>query len=210
MKLDILKYTGLGIIGIFLIYANINMIGNLFFSDSDKAAEIKKFVIPSNEAIADTLRSLWSTGETNNGEDGFMSFRAQSRNLAFNTDSLVVLDDPIESNKRHIIYCDSLIAYAYVIHEQIACPTCSDINYLLITDNEYTIKHIFFLRDIVEGYKIIPIEKFEEFSNKFLNLNLLNDDFMMIKVISNPEKHSLYFKESIKNLQKQVRLFYEE
>jgi len=61
----------------------------------------------------------------------------------------------------------------------------------------------------VEGYKIIPVEKFEEFSNQFLNKNLLNDDFMPVKVFSNPENHSIYFKESIKKLQKQVRLFYE-
>jgi len=218
MKLNILKYTGLGIIGIFLLYANINMVGKLFFAGSDKAEEIKKFVIPSNEAIADTLRSLWSIGETNKGENGFKSLRGAERrsNLSFQADSqklkadsLVVLDDPIESNKRHIISGDSIIAYAYVIHEQIACPTCSDINYILITDNGYTIKHIIFLRDIVEGYKIIPVEKFEEFSNQFLEMNLLNDDFTPVKVISNPEKHSLYFKESIKKIQKQVRMFYE-
>jgi len=61
----------------------------------------------------------------------------------------------------------------------------------------------------VEGYKIIPVEKFEEFSNQFLEMNLLNDDFTPVKVISNPEKHSLYFKESIKKIQKQVRMFYE-
>ncbi|KPK96250.1 hypothetical protein AMJ80_01125 [bacterium SM23_31] len=218
MKLDILKYTGLGIIGIFLIYANINMIGRLFFSGSSNAEEIKKFVITSNEAIADTLRSLWSIGEINNAEDGFTSLRGAQRrsNLSFQAesrtltaDSLIIIDAPIESNKRHIIYCDSLIGYAYIIHEPIACPTCSDINYFLITDNGYTIKHIIFLRDIVEGYKIIPVEKFEEFSNQFLNKNLLNDDFMPVKVFSNPENHSIYFKESIKKLQKQVRLFYE-
>ena len=218
MKLEILKYTGLGIIGIFILYANINMIGKLFFSDSSNAAEIKKFVIPTNEQIADTLRTLWSIGETNNGEEGFMSLRGTQRrsNLSFqaeirklNADSLVVLYAPVESNKRHIISGDSLIAYAYIIHEPIACTTCSDINYLLITDNGYTIKHIIFLRDIVEGYKIVPVEKFEEFSNKFLNKNLLNDDLMSVKVVSNPQKHSIYFKESIKKLQKQMRMFYE-
>ena len=218
MKFNILKYTGLGIIGIFLVYANINMIGKLFFSDSSNAAEIKKFVIPTNEQIADTLHSLWSIGETNNGEEGIMSLRGAQRrsNLVFQAesrtltaDSLIIIDAPIESNKRHIIYCDSLIGYAYIIHEPIACPTCSDINYFLITDNGYTIKHIIFLRDIVEGYKIIPVEKFEEFSNQFLEMNLLNDDFIPVKVVSDPAKHSLYFKESITKLKKQVRLFYE-
>ena len=68
MKIDILKYTGLGIIGIFLIYANINMIGNLFFSDSDKAAEIKNYVIPTNEQIADTLIHIYSNLDNDNGD----------------------------------------------------------------------------------------------------------------------------------------------
>ena len=66
MKFDILKYTGLGIIVIFLIYANINMIGKVFFSGSSKAAEIKKFVIPTNEQIADTLIALFPKEFTDN------------------------------------------------------------------------------------------------------------------------------------------------
>jgi len=227
MKLDILKYTGLGIIGIILIYANINMVGKLFFSDgsNNPNMNLKTFVIPTNEQIADFICNIYSDSATNNGELNTenrklstMSLRGAERrsNLAFKAesrtliaDSLIVLSDPIESNKRHIIKNDSTVGYAYVIHEQIACPTCSDINYLLITDNGYTIKHIIFLRDIVEGYKIIPVKKFEEFSNKFFEMNLLNDDFMPVKVVSDPAKHSLYFKESIKRLQKQVRLFYE-
>jgi len=204
MKLDIFKYTGLGIIGIILIYANINLAWNMFFRSNDAIRmNLKTIVIPTNEQIADTLRHIYSNLDNDNGDK-----KAKSQELTAN--SLQIIDDPIESNKRHIINGDSLIAYAYVIHEPIACPTCSDINYLLITDNDYTIKHIIFLRDIIEGYKIVSIEKFEEFSNKFLNKNLLHDDFMPIKVISNPGKHSLYFKESIKNLQKQVRLFYEK
>jgi len=213
MKLDILKYTGLGVIGIFLIYANINMIGNILFSDSNNLnMNLKTFVEPSNVEIAGLVSEIYLNSFSENGEM-LSSLRINPVNqvnpVKNENDSLVIIDAPIESNKRHIISGDSIIAYAYIIHEPIACPTCSDINYLLITDNGYTIKHIIFLRDIVEGYKIIPVEKFEEFSNKFLNLNLLNDDFMQIKVISNPEKHSLYFKESLKKLQKQVRLFYE-
>ena len=214
MKLDTLKYTGLSIIGIILIYANINMVGKLFFSGSSNNIKmnLKTFVEPTNDEIAGLVKELYQNGISENSEM-LSSLKTNPVNpvnpVKNKKDSLIVLDDPIESNKRHVISGDSLIAYAYVIHEQIACPTCSDINYLLITDINYIIKHIIFLRDIVEGYKIIPVEKFEEFSNQFLEMNLLNDDFMLVKVVSDPAKHSLYFKESIKKLQKQVRLFYE-
>jgi len=195
----------------------------MFYRSNDSIRmNLKTVVIPTNEQIADTLRSLWSIGERYNGEEGVMSLRVsrdfgRRSNLAFQAeirtltaDSLLVLDDPIESNKRHIISGDSLIGYAYIIHEPIACSSCSDINYILITDNEYTIKNIIFLRDIVEGYKIIHVEKFEEFSNQFLNKNLLHDDFTLIKVISNPEKHSIYFKESIKTLYKKIKVLSEK
>ena len=226
MKLDILKYTGLGIIGILLIYANINMAWKMFFRSNDSIRmNLKTVVIPTNTEIADLIYNIYSESATNNGELNTenrklstMSLRGTQRrsNLAFQAesrkltaDSLLILDAPIESNKRNIISGDSLIAYAYIIHEQIACSTCSDINYLLITDKNYTIKHIIFLRDIVEGYKIIPVEKFEEFSNQFLEMNLLNDDFNLVKTLSSPKKHSKYFKENIIKLQKQVSLFYE-
>ena len=193
----------------------------MFFSSNDSTSmNLKTFVIPTNEKIADTLRSLWSIGETNNGEEGVMSLRSRSlgrSNLSFHTesrklkaDSLLVLDDPIESNKRHIISGDSIIGYAYVIHEQIACPSCSDINYLLITDTNYTIKHIISLHDIVEDYKIISINKLRKYSNQFIGLRLLGSDFTSIKEISEAKKYSHYFINSILSIQKKFKLLYEK
>lgn len=180
------------------------MVGNLFFSGScnDLKMNLKTVVKPTNEQIADILIALFPKEFTDNGNS-----EAKSQKLI--ADSLVVLDDSIESIKRHIQANEgTIVGYAYIIIEKIACPSCSDVNYLLITDNNYTIKHIIFLRDIVEGYKIITVEKFEELSNQFLGMSLLNSDFSSIEVVSNPEKHSIYFKESINRIQKQVRLFY--
>jgi len=78
------------------------------------------------------------------------------------------------------------------------------VNYLLITDKEYTIRDIRFLKEIIEDYKIISIDTFQLFSNRLLNKNLINYDFTNIEIIEKSKKHSKYFIDYILRLKKQI------
>jgi hypothetical protein len=74
----------------------------------------------------------------------------------------------------------------------------------------YTIKNIIFLYEIVEDYKIVPLNKFKEFSNQLIGTCILKDEFLQIKALEKPKKYSKYFSESINKLQDSIRLFYEK
>lgn len=200
-QLSILKFAGLCIIAMVLIYANINMVRTLFFSDSGKnrMLYIKNAVIPSNEEIANMLKDLYANGDEENGE-----LKSKSQKLIAN--SLLSLDDSIDSNKRNIQLNGETIGYVYIIHERIPCPYCSDVNYLLIADTEYRINNFIFIADIVNGKQTIPIEEFEKYTFRFLHKNLLTADFEIIEQSPEYKRHSKYFKNSIIRLQTQVRL----
>ena len=62
---------------------------------------------------------------------------------------------------------------------------------------------------MIEANQVVPVEKFEQFSDQFIGLSLLTDDYLTIKFFPDQEKHSIYFKESVTKLQKQVRIFHE-
>jgi len=187
MKRDIFKYIGLGLIVVVLVFANTTMVYKTFFAKNRPDPNIKKVIITTNEQIKYYAESIF-----------------------IHTDSLKIIDDEIENNKQIITEKDDTLGFSYIINEPINCPSCSEINYLLFTDREYTIRNIIFLRDIIENYKIVPIDTFKVFSNQFLNKNFIKDDFNSIKTLDRPKKHSKYFKESIRKLQGKVKLFYEK
>jgi len=186
MNRDTFKYVGLGIIGIVLITANVRMVYSVFFSKSRLYPDIKKVVILTDDQIKHYAESLF-----------------------VHKDSLQIKEDEIENNKRIIFDKNDTIGFVYIIDEKIPCPSCSNVNYLLMTDKEYTIKNIVFMKEIIEDYKFVPVDTFKLFSNNFLYRNILKDDFKNIKTLKNPQKHSIYFSESILKIQKQVKLFYD-
>jgi hypothetical protein len=186
VKKDTLKYIGLVLIAVVLVFANTMMVYKTFFAKNRLNPDYKKPVAVMNEDI-----------------------RRYADSLFMHRDSLWIVEDDIMSNKRIIIENGDTLGFAFVVYEPIPCPSCSDVNYLLITNNEYIIKNIIFMQDIIEGYKVVNIDTFKEFSNQFVNLSLLKDDFKKI-ILKNAKKNYQYFKSSIINIQSDVKLFYEK
>jgi len=187
MKIETVKYVGLCFIVIALIVLNVNMFYRMFFAKNRLNPDYKKPVAVTNEDILRYADSVFVHG-----------------------DSLTIIDDAIESNKQIITEKEDTFGFSYIVNEPINCPSCSDINYLLFTDSEYTIRNIIFLRDIIEDYKVVQLDSFGLIVNQFLQKNLIKDDFSSIQMINKPKKYSKYFKESIIKVQEQARLFYEK
>jgi len=156
------------IIVAFIIFtANASLINKVYLQDVSAKAELRKVINPTNSEIL-TIIEPYFTGN-----------------------NLEIKNAIWEENKRFIYDNDVLVGYAFVIIEKIGCPTCSEVNFLFVTDSEYNIYQIIYLRDIVEDNKIIPVEKFQEFSKKFLNKNLYDYDFEKIKRMKFAPKHTL-------------------
>jgi hypothetical protein len=189
MKRDTLKYIGLGLIAVILVFANTMMVYKTFFAKNRIDFNIKNHVITTNQQIKYYVDSLF----VNN-----------------NKDTIKINNDEIESNKRIIMEKDIILGFVYIIYEQINCPSCSDVNYLLVLDKEYRILNFVFLRNIVEGYKIFPIEEFKKFTNTLIGKNLLTNTFSEMNIPTDPLKYSIYFKRSILSVQNQARLFNEK
>jgi len=186
MKRDTLKYICLGLIAVILVFANTMMVYKTFFAKNRLNPVYKKPVNVTNAQIHHYVDSLF-----------------------VHKDSLRIVEDDIMSNKRIIIENGDTLGFAFIVYEPIPCPSCSDVNYILLVDNLYTIKNIVFLREIVEDYKIVQEDSIMVFINQFLNNNLLRVDFGNNIPIGKPKKHSKYFLISMNSIQKQVRLFNE-
>jgi hypothetical protein len=133
--------------------------------------------------------------------------------LFVHKDSLKITDDDIMSNKRIIIENGDTLGFAFIVYEPIPCPSCSDINYLLITDKKYKIQSIIFLRNIIEDYKIFPKDIFISFINRFINRNIKNENLAIMHILVNqdfPQNNINYFIQSIIKVNKQVRFFNEQ
>jgi hypothetical protein len=187
MKRDTLKYIGLGLIAVVLVFANTMMVYKTFFAKNRLNPDYKNPVKVTNEDI-----------------------RRYADSVFVHRDSLRIVEDDIMSNKRIIIENGDTVRFAFIVYEPIPCPSCSDVNYVLLVDNLYTIKNIVFLREIVENYKIIQVDSFRVFSNQWLYKNILKYDFNYIQTLNTPKKYSKYFKESVRKIQGEVNLFYEK
>jgi hypothetical protein len=133
-------------------------------------------------------------------------------------------------NQSEIVQILSDRQYIFVISQPIDAPN----NYLIDIFNANEKRYVqsvlfpFLPRAIRNGYAytirtgkdIYPVvEKYKldtkvygnskMFSNLYLYKNLIKDDLTSIQTPDKPKKHSKYFKDSIQNLQKQVRLFHE-
>jgi len=181
MKRDTLKYIGLGLIAVVLVFANTMMVYKTFFVKNRLNLDYKKPVAVTNEEI-----------------------RRYADSLFIYKDSLRIVEDDILSNKRILIENNDTVGYAFIVYEPIPCPSCSDVNFILVADNHYNIRNLIFLREIVEDYKIVSIDTFQLFSNRLLDKNILNDDFTKIGTIEKSKKHSKYFIDYIVRLKKQI------
>ena len=170
MKKDTLKYIGLGLIAVVLVFANTMMVYKTFFAKNRLNPDYKKPVAVTNEDI-----------------------RRYADSLFVHRDSLRIDEDEIMSNKRIIIENKDTLGFAFIVYESIPCPSCSNLNYVMITDKDYTIRDIRFLKNIIEDYKIVPVDSFRVFSNQFLEMNFLKDDFTNIQTSNKIKKYSKYF-----------------
>ena len=181
-----IKHIAAVLIVVFLLYANVNLAYNTFISNENNISRsIKSVIKPDDVTVSSYADSVF------HGMD------------------LAVLNDPLEENKWIVTSNNTKIGFAYTIHEAISCPSCSDVNYLVFTDAEYTVLSFIFLRDIIEGNKIYPVSGFEENYGRFIRKNLLKDEIEKISIKPAPEKHAIMFKKSIVKLSQQVRLFHD-
>jgi len=194
MKIETVKYVGGCFLVIALIVLNVNMFYRMFFAKTRLNPDYKKPVAVTNDDI-----------------------RRYADSLFVHRDSLRIVEDDILSNKRIIIsHRDGFpengdtLGFAFIVYEPIPCPSCSDVNYVLITDKKYIINHIIFLRNILENFKIVSNKEFTIFSNQFLNNNLINYDFSIIKSVLKPRKYAFYFRKSFIDLNKEMRRLYEK
>ena len=156
------------------------MINKLFFKPTEKHEHllgIKDIVNPTNEEIAALVKGIYLTDKSQNGSTPDLSLREAKRR-----GNLIITDDPIERNKRHVSVNNQLLGYVYIVHEGIPWPHCSDVNYLLAADTGYRIKEFIHLREMIEANQVVPVEKFEQFSDQFIGLSLLTDDYLTIKL----------------------------
>ncbi|KPK95778.1 hypothetical protein AMJ80_03710 [bacterium SM23_31] len=204
-QLNTLKVAGLFLIAIFLFYANLDMINTLFLSDNgnNRTLYIKNPIIPANNEIADLICDIYFNKDNDGGE-------SQNSNRALFIDNLHILDNPEDSKKLHICLNGEITGYVYIIYEFIPSSNCSDINYLLITDTEYRIINFIFLCDMIDGKYVIPYYKFEQYTNQFLNKNLITSEFENINIPSLYERYFEYFKKSIVDLQTNLQMSYKK
>jgi len=180
VKKDTLKYIGLGLIAIVLLAVNVNLIRNMFFIKRDP--NIKVGINPSNEQIKLFIDSIYKQI------------------------NVQIFFDSLEYNRRIITQNEDTIGYAYIVNEPIPCLSCSNINFLLIVENDYDIVNVILLREIYEDFKKISKNDFENFLKNIIGRNLLKSDFSKILLPSIPKKHAKYFLENIKKLQIQSKL----
>lgn len=186
MKTNSLKYIPILLIVLLLILLNIDSVKKAINGDSDNIAfDIKTVIIPTDEEIIVFLDSIFIVPEKR------------------------IVRDPIELNKRIILKSDLILGYVYIIHEKIPCPNCSDINFMLITDEKLIIKHIKYLRPNIEDNKVIAKDYCENYAGKFLNRSLVNGDFDVIKNNDRYQKFTYALTKSIVDLKEKVRLFNE-
>jgi hypothetical protein len=79
-----------------------------------------------------------------------------------------------------------------------------------MVNKTYTINKMFFLRNIVEGNKIVPFDSLANYIASFINKSLITGDFSKIQTLGIFKKNTEYLKKSIIKLQKQAQLFYEK
>ena len=196
MNRDTLKYIGLGLIAVALLALNVNMVYKMFFAKNRLNPDYKKPVEITNDDIrryADSLFTQFGNKSASGGKD-----------------SLTIVDNVIESNKRIIMNKKDTIGFCYIVYEPIPCSSCSDINYILMVNKTYTINKMFFLRNIVEGNKIVPFDSLANYIASFINKSLITGDFSKIQTLGIFKKNTEYLKKSIIKLQKQAQLFYEK
>jgi len=186
MKRDTLKYIGLGLIAVVLLAANINMVYKTFFAKNRLDPSYKQPAVVTDEQISRYADTLFT-----------------------HTDSLIINDDGIMSNKRIIIENGDTLGFAFIVYEPIPCPSCSDVNYILFTDTRYSILKIIYFRDIIEDYKAIPKKTFLNETGDLIGMNVLRDSLTVSFSDKVPKKQSQAFTASILDLQSRVRLFNE-
>ena len=120
MKKDTLKYIGLGLIAVVLVFANTTMVYKTFFAKNRLNPDYKKPVEVTNEDI-------WRYADS----------------VFVHKDSLRIVEDDIMSNKRIIIEKGDTLGFAFIVYEPIPCPSCSDVNYVLLIDKKYFITTVF-------------------------------------------------------------------
>ena len=101
----------------FLLIVNIAMINKLFFKPTEKHEHllgIKDIVNPTNEEIAALVKGIYLTDKSQNGSTPDLSLREAKRRS-----NLIITDDPIERNKRHVSVNNQLLGYVYIVHEGI-------------------------------------------------------------------------------------------
>jgi hypothetical protein len=186
MNRESLKYIGLGLIAVVLVFANTMMVYKTFFAKNRLNPDYKNPVKVTNEDI-----------------------RRYADSVFVHRDSLWIVEDDIMSNKRIIMENGDTLGYVFIVYEPIPCPSCSNLNYMLFTDKEYKLKDIILLRDVIEDYKVIEKEQVSTVVKPFTGINLLlNEDDIQIS-IDKPKKFITAFKESVYELQRKVRLFNE-
>jgi len=187
VKKDTLKYIGLVLIAVVLVFANTMMVYKTFFAKNRLNPDYKKQVEVTNADI-----------------------RRYADSLFVHRDSLRIVEDIFESNKRIVNEKDNIIGYIYILYEPINCPSCSDINYVLITNKEYTIKNIILVNDIIEGFKKVPKDTINLFIKSFFNINILTYNFENVKLPKKSMKYQTYIQNSLINIKKQIKFFYEK
>ena len=183
MKKDTLKYIGLGLIAVVLVFANTMMVYKTFFAKNRLNPDYKKPVEVTNEDI-----------------------RRYADSLFVHRDSLRIVEDDILSNKRIIIENGDTVGFAFVVYEPIPCPSCSDVNYVMFTDKKYMIRYIRYIRDVIEDYKTIPEEHINAILVQVFGKNIIQDKLSIVIPEKSPKKHLNGFTASIKELQSRIRL----
>jgi hypothetical protein len=135
----------------------------------------------------------------------FVRQPVKDNNPAINN-NLLILDDDILSNKRIIIEKGDTLGFAFIVYEPIPCPSCSDVNYELITDKEYIIRSIRYIRDVIEDYKMISEEYINAITFQVIGKNVMRDELTIVIPKKSPKKQTNGFSASIKELQSRVRL----
>jgi len=182
---NIVKYSGLILVAVVLVFANTMMIYKTFFAKSRLDPSYKQPAVVTDDDIRRYADSVFT-----------------------HKDSLRVVEDEIMSNKRIIIENGDTLGFAFIVYEPIPCPSCSDVNYVLITDKEYIIMDIRFLKEIIEGYEVINMDTVIMYSQQFISLTIVYSDISSIKPLEKPKKYSEYFINTLITLQKQIILFY--
>ena len=89
-----LKYIGLGLIAAVLLALNVNMVYKTFFSKSRLDPSYKQPVVVTDDDIRRYADSLFA-----------------------HTDSIIIADDAIESNKRIILNNKDTLCFSYIVYD---------------------------------------------------------------------------------------------